>query len=324
MKRSKKLIYSSLIPLLLLSVFINSECGKHEGTDRNGEKPPIFNNHILSNYNIDPSCFEGRYIYVHFINIISPEKEISIKEIIRELENSTVINVIFVITKDDAISKFESASKNICFIWDKSGHVHDELRAASCCESYQIYNRKRELMHQGMMETDYKKEIRPFLIEILKNGNIQYFDTNFKLSKIREFGLLGPLKQEPDRLICRNPYSFVGLISKVCSVCPIAHIINRINLYSKEPLGLSKISIYLPSYFSQVDIENFRATFNILIPIMRSSPKTMEIWANLKNTFPGMFDNIFMVINLNGEILALLDEQSDINNIFKYLESRSL
>jgi|WetSurSiteA1Bulk_404760.scaffolds.fasta_scaffold09307_4 hypothetical protein len=55
-------------------------------------------------------------------------------------------------------------------------------------------------------------------------------------------------------------------------------------------------------------MDNFRASIEIQIPIGQSPPEIQEIWFYLSKRLPLLFTNLVLLLDDQGEILDLFDE----------------
>jgi hypothetical protein len=268
---------------------------------------------------VDFEQFQGQFVYIQFFHSLPLAKEEEIKGIGQELKNYSIITVVFVLP-ENIKPRVDYPFQNIYYIYDTKGQIHRQLNAPSCCDSYQIYNQQKELMRRGLIESDYRKQVHPLLVEALER-KIQYFDIHFKLDKIEESGLPADLAQMLGFPAQKKANHFVGLVSSICSVCPVAKIIEQANgTYCLSPDSYS-FAILLSNDFNDIDLSNFRSSFAIKIPVMKAAPRILSTWNQLRANFPGLFDDIFIVIDQQGEITNFLDDQGNADTFLKYLES---
>jgi hypothetical protein len=212
------------------------------------------------------------------------------------------------------------SAQNVCIVRDRPGGLRGQLGAPECCDSYQIFNPHKELMRSSTIDIDYKREVMPFLLEISKT-ELLYFDESFMLRAITAHGLGNALLKELAFSSQGQEYYLIGLVSNVCSSCPVSLILNRINrLYLQKPNSIG-IIIMVSDDFNPIDIKNLLSFLAITIPILKSTSGVAGPWNQLIGEYPRVFDNIFLIINRRGEIVQLLDYPNSAARFLAYLDS---
>ena len=307
----------SLIWFLCLLIMVACEKNSTAGYPLN--RLPSFKCRDIQGKEVDFGKLKSKYVYLHFVRTFSPDDEIGINKICKDLGRYHSATLLFLFPSNSRPKTLESGP-NIDFIYDKDGQISSRFNAPACCDSYQFFNQKGELIYRGLFDGDSPDQVISLFLDVIA-GNIQYLDENFKQLKIKDSGLMADLAQFINHEANRNTFFVIGFISAGCVNCRIAEIIDRVNQIYASSHSRSCFLLEVPSDYSDADLINFDRAFQISIPIARPPQDIGLAWDYLRNHYAGLFDNFFIIINTKGEILDFLDEGGNEDSFFEYLIS---
>jgi hypothetical protein len=259
---------------------------------------------------IESNEVRNRYTYIQFLRFMPGEKDEEIFDFYLNFRSSNNVIILFITSENRTPQFYTKTENNLFFIYDKDNSIKAKFRSPLCCDNFLIYNKRHELMHQGILNNNLNKEIKPFLLEILNDPTIEYFDYRYKLSKIERSGLPIALTHDLGLASGEKPYHFVALLSKICSECSSGLIISHLNRsFHKAPHPIS-YTILLSEDYSDVDLKNLKDQLQIDMPLEIGSPQVIDLWSRLKSDIPIFFNNIFLILDSHGTVKGFLDEDN--------------
>lgn len=307
-----RFLYSSCLLFLFA-------CDNNASSGNPSNRLPSYKGTDVLGKEVDFGKFRSTYVYLHFLRTLSPNDEIDIEKICKDLSGYRSARLLFILSPNSRPVSL-ALGPNISFVYDKDGQINRLFNAPGCCDSYQLYNPKGELIYRGLIKGNSPDEINSFLIDVI-TGNVQYLDKDFKQHKINDSGLLADLVLYKGLEVYSNAFFVIGFISEGCVNCRIAGIISRVNRVFERCQNHGRFIVELPSDYSDTDLINFVKAFQISVTVARPPQGISLIWDQLRNRYAGLFDNFFVIVNTKGEILNYLDDGGSEDLFFDYLDS---
>ena len=297
------------LAIVVFAVTFCLACNNKGSPHRTKQFIPRFSIMDVTGRTVSSEDLEGSYVYIQFLKKRPGPDLMRIENMYKEILSQADCTSLFIIPDMVPGSAYQLIIRGTYLIIDKDSTLSLKLGAPTCCDSYYIYNRNRELMIQGIVNNDFQREVGPFVSELIQNRGLAQFDARFKVQKILESGLLADIQSRVSALGSASRYNFVGLINNVCNGCVSGYILDIADQCSKDSPNLLNPMLFVSEGFTEIDIANLITTLNVSIPIERVPSKIGQIWEGLRERFPSLFNNIFMIVDEYGDIKVCLDDR---------------
>jgi hypothetical protein len=294
--------------IIMAILFLLSGCGYPHRDNLTDLTLPSFSATDLAGRLVSSRSLNGKSVYVQFVRKIRQTDLSAIMRFYDEGSYSSLIATLFVYTDTNIQPALLPQCGNLFYLSDESAKFRKAFRAPECCDSFMIFNRAHRLMAQGIIDYDMISEVIPLLKEMAEDKELYYFDAQFKRSKLKSSGILPLLRTDVEEHWSGMHYCVVVLLNKLCESCSSGGMVEQINRYYESKPGIVSFVLLVPGDFSEIDIDNLRATLGITMPTKRVAAITEDRWGKLKSSFPKHFDNLFLILDDTGGLIDVADE----------------
>jgi hypothetical protein len=153
-----ELLFSSLIQMAIavFAVTFCLACKNKESTQRTKQFIPRFSIMDVAGRAVSSKNLEGSYVYVQFLKKRPWPDVMRIEDMFKEILSQADCTSLFIIPDIVPGSAYRPKIRGTYLIIDEDSTLSLKLGAPSCCDSFYIYNRNRELMIQGILMMIFK------------------------------------------------------------------------------------------------------------------------------------------------------------------------
>jgi hypothetical protein len=270
---------------------------------------------------IKDSDFQGKNVYIQFIDHSNYDDIKLIKDIHPNWKNEDLVIIVF--SDDLKAFKMRSGIDLHDFISIESSYdkMKSKFKSPEKGGAYYLFDKNGFLVTSGKNTIGYEEGPKVFLKQLVKNIYLNISDF------IPENGDIGNIKwfQEMHRIIVNkdNKFFVISLFTSICNGCFNGVIIDALNNINNNKDDSLFVVGVLNNKFNINDIKSLRSQMNIYFPLMIASPELSKKWNYFISEFKESdLNNIVFITEKSGKILKIFHNNCDCWNTFtRYINS---
>lgn len=321
MNKEKKFLNTKVIVKVIIIILGMVSMGSVTGCKNNSRAPhsnnqsqqsgnnepqilPEFDIKGLKGKRIHSSDFQGRYLYVQFIDSESVDDVDLLQQVYLNWIDEDLDIMAIPVKTDQFQARTGIDAFEIAILPDSYRQMRELFKAPPCCNTFYLFDRSRHLVKTGFNSKGYDIGIKTELYSLIKKTAFDISSMIKENDNIENIHWLSQCHQ-----IIRNrdkEYYLISLMTSICSGCYSGLIIQRLikthRVYNKS---LDVVSI-VPDDFSDIDLENLKNLLGIPFHVQRADKLLKEVWQGYIRQFnESDLTNIIFLVDNSGTIVRV-------------------